>query len=259
MNRLALTFECQGHALAGTLDTAPGKTGLLIVSGGNEIRAGAFSGQAHLAARIAKAGFPVFRFDRRGIGDSDGENRGFLKSEKDILAACEAFQAMCPQLNRVVALGNCDAASALMLMGTNPFDRLILTNPWAIEEESTNGAPSPDEARSRYAGKIRDPREWLRLLRGGVNLKKLATGLRQAVKSTPSDGNLAQDMQSALSASGRPATILLAENDRTAQIFARRWNGADHPIHRCTGAGHAFAEPYARQWLDDQILAVLRA
>ncbi len=56
----------------GTLDDAPGTTGLLIVSGGNEVRAGAFAGQARLAAEIAAAGHPVFRFDRRGVGDSTG-------------------------------------------------------------------------------------------------------------------------------------------------------------------------------------------
>jgi hypothetical protein len=71
MSRLPLTFRCKDLRLAATLDTAPGTAGLLIVSGGNEIRAGAFGGQAELAARIARAGFPVFRFDRRGVG-ADG-------------------------------------------------------------------------------------------------------------------------------------------------------------------------------------------
>ena len=80
MNRLHLTFECADSTLAGTLDMACGASGLLLVSGGNEIRSGAFSGQAALAARIAAAGFPVFRFDRRGIGDSGGENKGFRNS-----------------------------------------------------------------------------------------------------------------------------------------------------------------------------------
>jgi len=46
MSRRHLTFTCKGEPLAGTLDDAPGKVGLLIVTGGNEIRAGAFSGQA---------------------------------------------------------------------------------------------------------------------------------------------------------------------------------------------------------------------
>ena len=134
MSRLALTFECQGCQLAGTLDTAPGKTGLLIISGGNELRSGAFSGQSQLAARIAASGFPVFRFDRRGIGDSDGENRGFASSRKDIAAAMDAFRAMCPQMDSVVAFGNCDAASALMLSGGEGCDALILSNPWTFDE-----------------------------------------------------------------------------------------------------------------------------
>ena len=67
MSRLPLDFGCGSLKLAGTLDTAPGVTGLLIVSGGNEIRSGAFSGHAHLAARIAKAGFPVFRIRSEGF------------------------------------------------------------------------------------------------------------------------------------------------------------------------------------------------
>ncbi len=260
MTRLALTFECQGLTLAGTLDTAAGKTGLLIVSGGNEIRAGAFGGQARLAERMAQAGFPVFRFDRRGIGDSDGENRGYRKSEADIAAASEAFRAMCPQLHRVVAWGNCDAASALMLMRENPFDALILSNPWTIEGEPESGAPSPEEARSRYASKLKNPREWVRLLRGGVNLRKLATGLRQAAKPAPaSAGSLVEEMACGLASSGKPASFLLAGGDRTAQIFARRWTSTDYPVRHCVGASHAFVEPSSQEWLDAHILSILRS
>ena len=80
MSRLHLTFNCEGSTLAATLDTAPLTTGLLLVSGGNEIRSGAFRGQARLAQTIAKRGFPVFRYDRRGVGDSEGENLGFEHS-----------------------------------------------------------------------------------------------------------------------------------------------------------------------------------
>ncbi len=87
MSRLHLAFECRSTTCIGTIDTAPGSTGLLIVTGGNEIRSGAFQGQSRFAARIAAAGFPVFRYDRRGMGDSDGENRGYSKSALDIAAA----------------------------------------------------------------------------------------------------------------------------------------------------------------------------
>ena len=43
MSRRHFTFACAGDTLFGTLDEAPGTTGLLLVSGGNEIRSGAFA------------------------------------------------------------------------------------------------------------------------------------------------------------------------------------------------------------------------
>ena len=114
MRRL-VNFSCEGQSLSGTLDSALSKTGLLVVSGGNEIRIGAHRGMAKLAGDVAAAGHPVFRFDRRGIGDSEGENGGFTKSGPDIAAAIAAFRDACPELIRIVAFGNCDAASALLL------------------------------------------------------------------------------------------------------------------------------------------------
>lgn len=256
--RLHTPFPCGSLSLAGTLDSAPATTGLLIVSGGNEIRSGAFSGQSHLAARIAKAGFPVFRFDRRGIGDSEGENRGFRKSAKDISAAIDAFRAISPHMERVFAFGNCDAASALMLNGGSGCDGLILANPWTIEVED-DGALAPASIRSRYAEKLTKPSEIKRLLTGGVNLRKLARGLFKSVASDPAPSNLADEMREGLSGFDGSVRILLATADRTAQSFEANWDSTDPRIHRCDGAGHAFVEPAHNKWLEMQILAALRS
>lgn len=256
MTRLSLTFECQGKTLAGTLDMAPGTTGLMIVSGGNEIRAGAFSGQAQLAQRIAQAGFPVFRFDRRGVGDSDGENRGFRKSRKDIAAAIEAFRAMAPQMGRIVAFGNCDAASALMLAGGAECDALILSNPWTIDQD--DDTPPPSAVRSRYAEKLKNPRELIRLFTGGVNLGKLARGLVQAAKPKQAKTNLAQEMTAGIAQYNNPIRFLLASQDRTAQTFLEHWDVKDPRLRRCEGASHAYVERDASAWLDAQILEMLR-
>lgn len=263
MTRLSHTFACGRHTLAATLDTAPGTAGLLIVSGGNEIRAGAFGGQAEMAARIARAGFPVFRFDRRGIGDSEGENRGFRRSARDMECAHHAFRAMAPQIGRVIAFGNCDAASALMLAGGAGCDGLVLSNPWTIEEGAGARAAAPPAAiRARYLEKLKSSREVMRLLGGGVNLRKLASGLAGALRPAPPPSSLAQAMAAGLADFPGPVRILLATADRTAQLFESAWDAvgdrADPRIHRCPGADHAYVAPEHRDWLEAQLLAALR-
>jgi exosortase A-associated hydrolase 1 len=260
MSRLSHSFGCGSLTLAGTLDTAPGTTGLVIVSGGNEIRSGAFGGQADIAARVAAAGFPVFRFDRRGVGDSEGENRGFRGSARDIAAALAAFRAMVPQVTRVVAFGNCDAASALMLAGSAGFDALVLSNPWTIEgNQSDDSTPPPEAVRARYLEKLANPREVMRLLGGGVNLRKLARGLVHAVRPPPPPSTLAQEMAAGLATFAGEVRILLATADRTAQVFETAWDRSDPRIRRCEGAGHAYVEPEHRAWLEAQLLELLRA
>lgn len=262
MSRLQFEFGCRGLKLAGSLDTAPGVTGLLLVNGGNEIRSGAFSGQSQLAARISKKGFPVFRFDRRGTGDSEGENRGFRKSAGDIAAALEAFRAMAPQVDRVLAFGNCDAASALMLMQGEGFDGLILSNPWTFEDDDEGHEEpqhSPDAIRSRYAEKLKNPREIMRLIRGGVDMGKLARGVMSSLRPAPPPSSLTEDMRAGLKDFGGHVHILLAEADRTAQAFASAWDENDPRMVRCKGAGHAYVEPEHREWLEKQILAALRS
>ncbi|MCP5396411.1 MAG: hydrolase 1, exosortase A system-associated [Sphingomonadaceae bacterium] len=257
MKRLPLSFQCDGTQLAGTLDTGPLATGLLYVTGGNEIRSGAFSGQAALAARIAKAGFPVFRFDRRGIGDSDGENLGFRKSRRDIECALAAFKAMAPQVTKVVGFGNCDAASALMLAGGAGCDRLVLSNPWTIEGDEDD-TPPPAAVRSRYIEKLKNPKEVLRLLTGGVNIAKLAKGLGQAAKNSSTPSSLAQEMAAGIEGYTGKVQFLIATADRTAQVFESRWDRSDPRIARCEGATHAYVEAESMAWLEKQLLAALR-
>jgi exosortase A-associated hydrolase 1 len=256
VSRLHLTFECADISLAGTLDTATGASGLLLVSGGNEVRSGAFSGQAALASRIAAAGFPVFRFDRRGVGDSGGENKGFRKSIKDIECALAAFRVIAPQVDRVVGFGNCDAASALMLAKGAECDALVLSNPWTIEDDVA--IPPPEAVRARYAEKLKNPREIARLLTGGVNIGKLAKGLVHAGRRKAAPSSLAAEMAAGLATFTGRVRILLAGADRTAQAFAGSWTPEDPRVVRCNGAGHAWAEPHGRDFLDQQLLEVLR-
>ena len=253
--RKPLEFTCDGDTLFATLDAGPSDTGLLIVSGGNEIRAGAWAGQALLAARVAAEGHPVFRYDRRGVGDSSGANLGFRECRDDIAAALAAFRAAAPGVRRVIAFGNCDAASALMLFGADlALDALVLANPWTIEG-ADEAVQAPAALRRRYTAKLADPAEWKRLLDGAIDLRKLAGGLRQAAAPAPRSA-LADQMRLGLARFAGPVTILLAQRDRTAELFAAAW-GHDPRIARLPSASHSFADEAAREWLLKRVLQAL--
>ena len=265
MRRL-LSFACDGAALAATLDEAPGATGLLIVSGGNEIRSGAHRGMAMLAQRVAAAGHPVFRFDRRGIGDSEGDNGGYRSSGPDIAAASAAFREAAPQMTRVVAFGNCDAASALLLHQPLALDALILANPWTYEDDGGDDTKADEPAlppasaiRARYMSRLRDPKSLLRLVKGEVDFRKLFRGLSALGKSAPpvAPDGLPARLDAAMAALTCPATILLATGDRTAQAFLENCDVGDVPVQRLASPSHSFAGDDA-DWLAAQILGALK-
>lgn len=267
-----LNFDVDGTQCVASLDMADGRHGLLIVSGGNEIRSGAHRGMARLAARIATAGYPVLRFDRRGVGDSEGDNGGFESSRPEIAAAVALLQSQCPALTSITAFGNCDAASALALHHAGaPIDGLILANPWLIDaaqptaDTSTDdGATLPPAAaiRARYLTKLRDPGEWLRLLGGGVDVRKLLRGLRAAGATVPS--SLGKRVGEALGTFAGPLHILIADGDSTAQLFMAEWPRAAFAsvrskaaVHRHPTGSHSFADADSSDWLEARLLAAL--
>ncbi|MBB5687404.1 hydrolase 1, exosortase A system-associated [Sphingobium boeckii] len=257
-----LTFRCSGEMLAATLDDAPGSAGLLIVSGGNEARSGAHGGMAQLAAAIATAGHPVFRYDRRGVGDSSGVNGGFETAGADIAAAIAAFREAAPQLHTLVAFGNCDAATALALLeDRSRLAALVLANPWVIETPSD--LPPPAAIRARYAQKLRDPREWLRLLGGDVNFRKLIKGLGR-ISAPSSESDLAERLRAGLTGYAGRIAIILARRDATALAFQREWNqpGFAALRSRCEltlieSASHSFAHPADQALLQTRLLCSL--
>lgn len=254
--RELIAFPCEGDTLVGTLDDADGTTGLLIVSGGNELRCGAHRGMALLAAELAAGGVPVFRFDRRGIGDSEGANHGYADSGPDIAAAARTFRTLAPQLTRLIGFGNCDAATALAYFHRDAgIDALVLANPWVGDEG--DGLPPASAIRSHYAERLRDPRQWLRALSGGINIGKAISGLRKAsAKSDEPSNPVAARM--AVAMVDTPRTILLAQRDNTAIRFEAAWREPD-PIRRRDTDSHSFARPGDGDWLREQILDAIRA
>ena len=97
----------------------------------------------------------------------------------------------------------------------------------------------------------------LRLLTGGVNLAKLARGLRQAA-AAPVRSTLVESMAAGLAHFAGPVTILLATGDRTAQMFEAVWPADDPRIQRHASSGHSFAGKDAQGWLFERLVEAAR-
>ncbi len=242
--RSLIGFPCLGAMLVGTLDGASGDTGLLIVSGGNEVRSGPHRSMGQLAHRIAAAGYPVFRFDRRGVGDSGGSNAGFLESAPDIMAAAGIFRREA-KLRRVVAFGTGDGATALALYhGQARIDSLLLANPIVVGPPP----PPPEEGAAPEAS-----RGWVRQMIGRVGTRK--------ADSPPS---LAAELAAALIQAEVPVTVLLATRDAVATAFAEflhkpGFAAAGTRIRRkqFDTASHVFAGIADRAWLYERVIEAL--
>lgn len=259
--RQLVSFRCGDALLAGTLDEGAGTTGLLIVSGGNEVRHGAHRGMAVLARAVAQQGTPVFRYDRRGVGDSEGENRGFACAGDDLRAAAAAFRAQAPRVTRLYALGNCDAASLLALEGRSAgIARVLLANPWTIEPASSEDElPTAAAIRAGYAQQLRDPAEWRRLLSGGIDIGKAIRGLWKIMRTPSQPGALATRVTDAIADWGSDATVLLARDDNTARAFADATRA--HAIQTLTidTSSHSFARAVDKRALTDIVTRWVRA
>lgn len=262
MTRRHLSITCEGSAMAATLDGAVGSTALLIVSGGNEIRSGAWGGQAWLAGRVADAGHAVLRFDRRGVGDSEGTNATYRGSGPDIAAAVAWLRDAAPGA-RIVAMGNCDAASALMLNAGAGADALILCNPWTIEGEDEDASQEAcagaqvASLRAHYRARLANPAALLRLLSGKVSLKGLlGSVIAMARPRAKVPRGLADRMAVGLAGFAGPVAILIGGKDRTARMFLESWDAGDARIRQCERAGHSFVEH--REWLVEQVLEGLK-
>lgn len=243
MRRL-LTFACEGATLGATLDEGEGPLGLLMVMGGSQTRVGSHRMYERLSKSLSENGISCFRFDRRGVGDSAGEDPGFRGSGPDIQAALAAFRAEVPALTRILGFGLCDGASALALHGDG-IDGLILVNPWLVEAEA--GAPPAAAVSAHYRAQLASREGWKRLLTGAVNFRKLIRGLWRIVTGRR-QAELARDIARTLRKRRVPSEVILATGDATAIAAAAElrtplYGGLVQATQTFATNSHTFARP----------------
>jgi len=250
--RQIVPLACEGRQLLATLDgPADATIGWLFVVGGSQTRVGPHRLYERLALRLAQSGQAVVRFDRRGVGDSSGVDPGYLDSAADIRAALDALRDHFPGLSSILGFGLCDGASAIALVAPG-LSGAVLANPWVVEP--VDDLPPAAAIRGHYARRLLDPRAWLRLIGGGVNLGRLARGILRSGRRE--DDSLVRRFATGAPRSSR---IVLAEGDGTAQVFAAAWHslkGQRHPatILSIPTASHSFADPPAFEALARALL-----
>lgn len=245
MRRL-IAFPCGDATLAGSLDEAAGSIGLLLAMGGSQTRIGSHRMYERLAKALADKGYPCFRYDRRGVGDSTGEDPGFRGSGPDLKAAAVAFRKEAPALQRLIGFGLCDGATALALYGDEAgLDGIILANPWLVEVEE--GAPAPAAVRAHYRKRLFSWAGWKALLTGAVNFRKLGRGIRKLFSRRKPE-SLSNDVAQALLRHRLPAEMILCTGDNTAiaadaEVRAWSYRGLIRATQVIETDSHTFARP----------------
>ena len=222
-----VVFDCDGERLVGIVHAAEGTTGVLMIVGGPQVRAGSHRLYVRQARLLTSLGLPTFRFDTRGMGDSSGEFPGFEHLTDDIAAALDAFGAACPQVARFVLWGLCDGASAALLYLHDRQDPriagLCLLNPWV----RTRVTQARTQVRHYYRDRLRDLGFWKKLIGGRIAPSALQEGWRawRMSRQRRADGPVAQEtaftdrMAAAWRRFDGPLLLVLSGQDYTAREF----------------------------------------
>lgn len=170
MSEQALTLDCQGSTMIGILHrpATPARRGVVVVVGGGpQYRVGGHRQLTLWARTLCTEGFPVLRFDYRGMGDAHGEFQGFMAVDDDIRCAVDRLVQECPQLDEVVLWGECDAASAILLYAgrDSRVKGAVLLNPWV----RTEALQAKAVLKHYYLQRLMEPSLWKKVFSGQFN------------------------------------------------------------------------------------------
>ena len=218
----AIVFACGDDELIGILAAAetPRRRGVIVVVGGPQYRAGSHRQFTLLARQLAAAGYPTFRFDYRGMGDSEGMPREFDTIDADIRAAIAAFRQAMPILEEIVLWALCDGASATLMFGEKPegIAGMVVLNPWI----SSSATRARAHVKLYYPQRLMQRQFWSKLVSGDFDareaIRSLWSNLRQSrSESAGETAAFMVRMRTGLANFGGRTLLVLSGNDLVAK------------------------------------------
>jgi alpha-beta hydrolase superfamily lysophospholipase len=243
-----------------------------------------------IARNLAAMGFPCLRFDLEGIGDSvrrfpGRENHPYPDTALADAGAALAYLRETCGYRSFVAMGLCSGAHTAFHAGltleNDALREVVLINPltfyWA-EGMSLETTRNFEDAVA-YKRSMRDPRRWLKLLRGNVNVRRLlvvmAAQAKTKVKSQldalaetflPDRGPpLSRDLKKLVSMQ-RPVSFFIAEGDPGRDILmagagrtaTKSLKSGALSLEMIPGADHTFSQFKPRKHLMSRLGIHLR-
>ena len=272
-----IAFSCQGSTLRAVIEepSSDNVKGVIVVVGGPQYRVGSHRQFVLLSRYLATHGYPVLRFDHRGIGDSEGATT-FDALDSDISAAIDELQRRLPGVREIVLWGLCDGASAAMMYAAKDprVVGLVLLNPWVRSEQTY----AQSHISGYYAPLLVSGAFWKRLLTGEIDVLKSARSFCKNFYTAFSKGRSQSDpkhvtfqdrMLQGIRAFDGKTLFILSGQDLTAREFSdlvsrsRSWQTLNRSAlikwQRIESANHTFSTKTWRDQVADLTLNWIRS
>ncbi|MEO8551855.1 MAG: alpha/beta fold hydrolase [Kofleriaceae bacterium] len=253
---------------------------LLILNAGAVRRVGPNRMFVTIARRIAADGALVVRADLPGLGDSqpavgDPDRVVYFEAAEpavsQLVAWCRAAGA-----TKVVPAGLCSGGYYALrsTLGGDPVAAMIAINPGTPDLAGFQATVDAE----RYNQSVRDPEKWKKLLRGGVDMRRLTrsvvTRARELATARvaglarklgrPLAGDLGADLMKLIKRGVTPTYVLCVGDPQLTRFremvgpMLPKLEQAGLTCHVIEGPDHTFTPLWSQDVLADQMAAALR-
>jgi len=249
---------------------------VVLVNGGAQTRVGSHRQYLQLSRALAKSNIASLRFDLPGFGDHPGQCTDFLKVSRLLPDVCLQLLKARPKVNRLILLGLCDGASAILL--SQPFlpsncIGFIVINPWLRQERSY----AHTILKNYYLRRLITANLWLKILSGQFEINTIYQDFRNVIKKacrkyeplqpqtsvcdSPTLDNFIEVIKANWQQSRQQIMVLTSGQDLIANEFLNLCRSdnqyksllASTDWRHANDANHTFASKAQQLWLERQI------